>query len=678
MFLVGVELDFGLLKRQLKTTVAISAVGIVLPFGLSVAVSWALYNGLENASKGSFVQFTLFLGVAMSITAFPVLARIIKEKHLLHTRLGITTMSTAAWDDVVAWCILPFVLSIITGSDYLNALWTVISLIVFVLLMFFVGRRFFGWLFHRFAPTSVSPPVFGVVIIFVMMASWVTDYIGLHSIFGAFIFGVILPREGPFLVQIAEKLEDVVLALFLPIYFITSGLKTDIGSLTDGKAWGFVVLVTVVAAGSKIIGCGITARICGMTAREALTLGVMMNSKGLVELIVLNIGYDYGIISRQVFTIMVIMALVTTFITAPLVHWLYPLKRVLEFETQVAGKQSLVFLVKDRRDVASTTTLLNLLARAQPKKWKLHALHMKTLDERPSAYMATNHPDEVLEFAEASARLLNVKLKPTSVVYDDTRESRKLHIVAAATKNNAHFLIMKWNLLPSEDSSILGGVTVQDISPLVSCNLAVMIDRGLTHAVQHVTFVYNGGVSDLIALKLVRAMARSKLVKLKVIIPELKDAAPKEIGQGAAPLPTADEIPIQNLKAMNERDVEICIVTAKQANITRKIIAEVAGGEGQLLVLGAPHGHSWTHHHPQTNVIVHDIAMATAQTVLIVTKSSGSGNLPSQSDVVNLEPSSPLLDEGAHAKKKTMRKGKKGKSGGEVVASPKESDVSIE
>jgi Kef-type K+ transport system membrane component KefB len=250
-------------------------------------------------------------------------------------------MSTAAWDDVVAWCILPFVLSIITGSDYLNALWTVISLIVFVLLMFFVGRRFFAWLFHRFAPTSVTPPVFGVVIIFVMMASWVTDCILHHipflhefvlhfsprstpftlfshdpllsrhwtalyalflrvyhdhsltsvyltAIFGAFIFGVILPREGPFLVQVAEKLEDVVLTLFLPIYFITSGLKTDIGSLTDGKAWGFVVLVTVVAAGSKIIGCGITARICGMTTRESLTLGVMMNSKGLVELIVLS------------------------------------------------------------------------------------------------------------------------------------------------------------------------------------------------------------------------------------------------------------------------------------------------------------------------------------------------------------------------------------------------------
>jgi hypothetical protein len=175
----------------------------------------------------------------------------------------------------------------------------------------------------------------------------------------------------------------------------------------------------------------------------------------------------------------------------------------------------------------------------------------------------------------------------------------------------------------------------------------------------------------------VRAMARSKLVKLKVIIPDLKDAAPKEVGQGAAPMPSADEIPIHNLKAMNERDVEICVITAKQANITRKIIAEVSGGEGQLLVLGAPHGHSWMHHHPQTNVIVHDIAMATAQSVLIVTKSSGAGNLPSQTDVVNLEPSSPLLDVGAHARKKSMRKTKKGK-GEDALPSPKESSVSIE
>lgn len=361
---------------------------------------------------------------------------------------------------------------------------------------------------------------------------------------------------------------------------------------------------------------------------------------------------------------MVIMALVTTFITAPLVHWLYPLKRVLEFETQVAGKQSLLFLIKDRAEVGPFTTLINLLARAQPKKWKLHGLHMVTLHERPSAYMATNHPDEVMKFAEDSARLMNLKLKPSSVVFDDTRESKKLHIVAAAGKNNAHFLFACWDVNGNEDSTQLGGVTLTDVSPLVSCNLAVMINRGLTHAVQHVAFIWGGDVNDLVALKLVRAMTRSKIIKLKVIIPDITDAPPREIGTGPAGIgqpqaPTAEDVPLQNLKSMGQGNVELCIVSAKKSKINKKVLEELSsGGEGQLLVIGTTR--DWTQPHALTSVVPHDIAMGCAHSVLVVTKSIGAPKLPSQAETqVNLEPSSPLLTAKKKKKKRTSAGGKK-------------------
>ncbi|KAJ2364266.1 K(+)/H(+) antiporter, partial [Coemansia sp. RSA 2610] len=328
LFMVGLELDPRMLKRNMSRGIAISAAGIVLPFGLGVAVSYALYSILMH-SEGKFVNFLLFCGVAMAITAFPVLARILTERNLLKTTVGSMCMSAAAVDDVVSWCLLALVIALTNNSSGLTALWVFLAGLAWVLFVIFAVRPVYLWYLRRSGVLSGREPtqmVLFVTFMMVMVSAFYTDAIGIHAIFGGFLIGVIIPHDGGFAVKVVEKIEDVVHIFFLPIYFTLSGLKTDFTDLKDGATWGLWVLVTFVAFFGKIVGCGIAARFTKFTWRESLTVGILMATKGLVELVVLNIGLDAGVIDTRIFSLMVLMAIVTTVATTPLVTWLYPPK----------------------------------------------------------------------------------------------------------------------------------------------------------------------------------------------------------------------------------------------------------------------------------------------------------------------------------------------------------------
>ncbi|KAI7856608.1 Sodium/hydrogen exchanger family-domain-containing protein, partial [Circinella umbellata] len=298
---------------------------MALPFGLGIAVSVGLYK-LQDDPSVPFSSFMLFLGVALAITAFPVLARILAELNLLRTRVGAITMASGLLNDCTAWVLLALVVALLNASSGLQALYVFLTAVGFSLFLIFAIRPLYKILCVRTGSMEHGPTplLMTVTFVIVLVSAFVTDIIGVHPIFGGFLAGTIIPHENDLAIKVAEKTEDLVNILLLPLYFTLSGLKTQIGLLNSGAVWGYVILVIFLACFGKITGCTLAAKFCGMTMRESFTVGFLMNCKGLVELIVLNIGHDAGVLNDQVFVIMVVMALITTFMTTPVVIKLYP------------------------------------------------------------------------------------------------------------------------------------------------------------------------------------------------------------------------------------------------------------------------------------------------------------------------------------------------------------------
>ncbi|KAG0031666.1 K(+)/H(+) antiporter [Podila clonocystis] len=325
LFLVGLELDPALVVKRAKFALGISFAGMVLPLGVGAAVSYVLYEELGPDTNVGFGQFLLFCGVAMAITAFPVLARILAEQKLLTTKVGFLTICAGAVGDIVAWILLALVVSIINSASKITPLYVVLLSIAWILILVFAIRPLFSYMIRRTkSQDEPSQTMMAFTMVVVLVSAFVTDIIGVHAIFGSFLVGLIIPNDTGFADGVTKRIEDLVSVIFLPIYFALSGLKTQVGLLDNGKTWGLVILVTFVACFGKIVGCTSAARIQGMEWRESLAIGVLMNCKGLIELIVLNIGYDAGVINARVFVIMVAMCLITTCMTTPLVSWIYP------------------------------------------------------------------------------------------------------------------------------------------------------------------------------------------------------------------------------------------------------------------------------------------------------------------------------------------------------------------
>jgi len=324
MFLVGLELDTKLMKAHMKESLIISATGIVFPFLLSIAASVLLYNKFSTDDV-PFTSFMLFIGVSMSITAFPVLARILTDRKLLMTKVGMTAISAAAVGDAASWVFLALVISIVnSSSSSITCVYILIAGFAFAIFMMTAVKKVFNKLM-QLSSTREDLNVFMIFITFalILASSWFTEAIGIHSIFGAFLTGLIIPNESGFAIKLTEKIEDIITVMFVPLYFAYSGLQTKLSALNSWSVWGMLVLVIAMACFGKIFFSSVAARFCKLTLRESITLGILMNTKGLVELIVLNIGREAGVIDERVFVIMVIMAIVTTLITTPAVAALY-------------------------------------------------------------------------------------------------------------------------------------------------------------------------------------------------------------------------------------------------------------------------------------------------------------------------------------------------------------------
>jgi Kef-type K+ transport system membrane component KefB len=317
MFVVGLELDLESLRGVARTALLVSHASILLPGFLGVALSLALYPRLAPAGV-PFVPFALFLGIAMSITAFPVLARILDEKGLTQTPLGSTAITCAAVDDVTAWSLLAVVVAVGRSQGFASAALTILAAAVFIGFMWAVARPVLRRVIGPNVPDEPSKTLLAFVLLLLIGSALTTERIGIHALFGAFLAGVVMPHEAAFRAALVRRLEEISAILFLPLFFAFTGLRTQIG-LLDGAANALACLaVVVVATAGKLGGSMAAARLSGMATLDAFSLGALMNTRGLMELIVLNVGYELGILSPPIFAMMVLMALVTTFSAAPL------------------------------------------------------------------------------------------------------------------------------------------------------------------------------------------------------------------------------------------------------------------------------------------------------------------------------------------------------------------------
>lgn len=321
MFLVGLELNPNMLRGQVHSTVATSHASIVVPFVLGSTMALYLYPRLAT-SNVPFTSFALFLGVAMSITAFPVLARILAERRLSHTRLGVIALTCAAVDDVTAWCLLAFVVGVVQAQTQ-SALMAAMLTVGFIAFMVVIVRPLAARVTSR---SDESPTLEAVTLTFVcvLMAALTTEAIGVHAIFGAFLFGAVIPHDSAIARTMKGSLEHVVTILLLPAFFAFTGMRTQVGLLSSGYEWTLCAAIIAVAVAGKFGGTLVAARTTGLTWRYAASLGVLMNTRGLMELVVLNVGLDLGVISPTLFTMMVLMAIVTTIAANPMLDLLTP------------------------------------------------------------------------------------------------------------------------------------------------------------------------------------------------------------------------------------------------------------------------------------------------------------------------------------------------------------------
>ncbi|KAH6616963.1 Sodium/hydrogen exchanger family-domain-containing protein [Chaetomium tenue] len=347
LFLVALEVDMRLFTQNWKAALSVGLAGMVLPFGLGFAIAYGIYHQFHAGIVEhpiSFGVFGLFIGTALAITAFPVLCRILSELNLLRCNVGVTVLAAGIGNDVTGWILLALCVALVNNSNGLAALWALLCCIGWTLLLFFVVRPPFIWILRRTGSLQNGPTqgMVALTMLMVLASAWFTGgsaphlilsavsgsdspgIIGVHPIFGAFLIGLICPHDGGFAIKLTEKIEDLISVLFLPLYFALSGLNTNLGLLNDGITWAYVIGIIACAFVGKIAGGTLAARASKLLWRESFTIGCLMSCKGLVELIVLNIGLQAGILSETTFSMFVVMALVTTVATTPLTKALYP------------------------------------------------------------------------------------------------------------------------------------------------------------------------------------------------------------------------------------------------------------------------------------------------------------------------------------------------------------------
>lgn len=380
MFMVGMELDLKTLQNKAHEAIVISHASIIFPFALGIGLAYYIYQTFAPPNV-QFLSFGLFIGIAMSITAFPVLARIVHERGIHKTKVGVIVITCAAVDDITAWCILAAVIAIVKAGSFVSSLYTIAIAVIYVMVMIKLVRPFLKRVGDLY-PTreNMSKQVVAIFFLTLILSAYASEIIGIHALFGAFMAGTIMPESTRFRNMFTEKIEDVALVLLLPLFFVFTGLRTEIGLINDPYLWKITALIILVAITGKFLGSALAAKFVKQSWRDSLTIGALMNTRGLMELVVLNIGYDLGILSPEVFSMMVIMALVTTFMTGPALDLINHAFR--KNDSQIAEKVNqlrkykIILSFGNPEMGKSLLQLANSLIKKQQENSTLTALHL--------------------------------------------------------------------------------------------------------------------------------------------------------------------------------------------------------------------------------------------------------------------------------------------------------------
>ncbi|MEH2380519.1 MAG: cation:proton antiporter [Nostoc sp.] len=605
MFLIGLELNPKYLSGQLEVAVLTSHVSILVPFSLGTLLAVLLYPLVSNASV-SFTAFALFLGAAMSITAFPVLARIITENNLQGTRLGTLALTCAAVDDVTAWCLLAVAIAVARTGDFAGAIPTIIASIVYIALMLTAGRWFLQRLAkHYLRAGRLSQLLLAGIYMAVVASALITELIGIHLIFGAFLLGAAMPKNEDLVRELAVKTEDFVLIFLLPIFFAYSGLRTEIGLLNRPELWLLCALVLGVAIAGKYIGTYVAARVSGINKREASALGWLMNTRGLTELIVLNIGLELGVISPLIFTMLVIMALVTTFMTSPLLEWTYP-KRLIRLDVVKPESGTETDITAGSETYVRPYRILVPVANPSTQKGLVQLAVSIALNHR---YPAVVNPLSLIEFEEDYAfestpveadrliaqrrqqleELINTlePLETRSCVHPIVRISSNVARETAqiAVLDQVDLILVGWHR-PAFSSNRLGG-RVGQLLTTAPVDVAVFVDRG-GDRLESLLVPYSANIHDDLALILaLRLLINHETCMLQIlhVLPEnrLKDELSYELNMMIEQLPSSvrDRIEIKIVQA--PEPIQAVVEASKNVDLTIAGTSRTWGIERQTL-----------------------------------------------------------------------------------------------
>ena len=414
MFVIGMELDLKVLKNKANEAVVISHASIVFPFTLGIGLAYFVYY--KFAPQGiEFLSFSLFMGIAMSITAFPVLARIVQERGIHKTRLGTIVITCAAADDITAWCLLAAVIAIAKAGTFTSSIYVIALAAVYVLAMLFIVKPFLKNIGDLYSKNqNLSKPVVAIFFLTLILSSYATEVIGIHALFGAFMTGAIMPDIVKFRNIFIEKVEDVAVILLLPLFFVFTGLRTQIGLINDPYLWKITAFIILVAVVGKFVGSALAAKFVGQSWKDSLTIGALMNTRGLMELVVLNIGYDLGVLTSEIFTMMVIMALVTTFMTGPaldLINFAFKSKPIKHIDDELEiNKFKILVSFGNFEKGKSLLKLANSLIKKEKENATITAMHLSISDEM-HGFNLEEYENETFKPLLEESKLLDLEIK---------------------------------------------------------------------------------------------------------------------------------------------------------------------------------------------------------------------------------------------------------------------------
>jgi len=474
MFIVGMELDVRILKKSAHDAIVVSHASIIFPYFLGVLLAYFLYENFAPDTI-SFTAFALFIGIAMSITAFPVLARIIQERDLTKDHLGTLAITCAAVDDVTAWSLLAVVIAIVKAGDITGALLTIFFSIVYIIFMLFLIKPLLNKIAQtHFTRETVNKPILAILFGILLISSYLTEVIGIHALFGAFMAGVIIPANQSFRRVLAEKIEDFSLVFLLPLFFVFTGLRTQIGLLNNPNLWIVCLIIIAVAIIGKFWGSAFAAKFVGQSWRDSLVLGALMNTRGLMELVVLNIGYDLGVLTPEVFTMLVLMALITTFMTGPSITFIdFVTKRRERLKLASLSSIEDKILISFGPPLAGNRLLIlaNQMVEKHNDKAHITALHL-TPSSDISLQESKIYEEEGFKPVRELAKKLGIKIETE---YRATNEVSNEIVRLANEEPFSMLLVGSSKAMFSRDET---GGKIKYFFDDCKCSVGVLVDRG--------------------------------------------------------------------------------------------------------------------------------------------------------------------------------------------------------